>query len=287
MRDLSGRTALVTGASTGIGRAVAQALAREGMNLVLAARSADTLRDVARELSTTSVRAIDVPTDVSDPRAVEKLVERSADEFGAIDVLVNNAGIEAFREYHELEISAITQTIDVNLTAGLVLARLVLPHMLREGRGHIVNMSSTAGKHGPAYGGAYGATKAGLIAFTESLRGEYRGTGISASVICPGFTHDGGIYDRIREETGCGTPSLMGSTSAEAVARAVIRAIRHDLPEVIVNRPPLRPLFVLAEMFPALAEWCIRKTTARFFKRVALSKRRQAETARNVRHKAA
>jgi len=279
MIDLAGKTALVTGASAGIGRHIAAALAREKMNLVLAARSPDVLQKAASELSAAGVEAIAVPTDVADSRALLRLVEQGVDRFGTIDVLINNAGIDAFREYHELDASEIIATIDVNLTASLLLTRMVLPHMLRAKRGHVVNVSSTAGKQGPAYGAAYAASKAGLIAFTQSLRGEYRGTGISASVLCPGFTHDGGIYDRIRRETGRDTPALMGSTSAEAVARAAVRAIRRDLPEVIVNRPPMRPLFALAELFPALAEWCIHKTTTRFLKRVAQAKRRVVESA--------
>lgn len=277
MRELVGRTAIVTGASAGIGKVIAAALARERMNLVLVARSAEKLRAAAEELSAMGTRTLTVPADVTDLRAMRQLIDTTIDEFGTIDLLVNNAGIEAFRDFHDLDVAAITQTIDVNLTSSIILARMVLPHMLRQKCGHIVNMSSTAGKHGPAYGAAYGASKAGLIAFTQSLRGEYCGTGISASVICPGFTYNGGIYDRIREETGRDTPSLMGSTSAEAVARAVIRAVRRDLPEVIVNSPPMRPLFVFAEMFPSLADWGIRKTTARFLKRIATSKRRKSD----------
>ncbi len=278
MRELAGRTALITGASAGIGKAVALALANERMNLVLVARSPDRLRAAATELAATGVRVLDIPADVADLRAMRQVVETCVKEFGGIDVLVNNAGIEAFRDFHEIDVAAIAQTIDVNLTASLVLTRIVLPHMVRQKRGHIVNMASTAGKHGPAYGAAYGASKAGLIAFTQSLRGEYHGTGISASAICPGFTHAGGIYDRIREETGHDTPPLIGSTSAEAVARAVVRAIRRDQPEVIVNNPPMRPLFAFAEMFPSLAERVIHKATGRFLKRIATSKRRNAET---------
>jgi short-subunit dehydrogenase len=274
MKDLAGRTAIVTGASAGLGKCVAEELARQRMNLVLVARSAERLQTLARELSATGVQVIGIPGDVTDIPAMQRMVERTADEFESIDVLINNAGIDAFREYHSLDLAEITSVIDVNLTASLVLTRMVLPHMLHAKSGHIVNISSTAGKHGPAFGAAYGASKAGLIAFTESLRGEYHGSGISASVICPGFTHDGGIYDRIREETGRETPAVMGSATSKAVARAVVKAIKRDLPEVIVNRPPMRPMFVLAEMFPSAAEWCIRKTTSRFFKRVAQAKRR-------------
>ena len=273
MKDLNGRNAIITGASAGLGVHVARALAREGMNLVLAARSVEALEGVATELRGLGVKAIAVPTDVADEEQLKRLVERAMKEFGAIDVLVNNAGIEAFRSFHELNPADIRRTVDVNLTATLLLTRYVLPHMVKAGRGHVVNMASTAGKYGPAYGAAYGATKAGQIAFTQALRGEYHRTGISASAVCPGFSSDGGIYEVIRKRVGRGTPWWVGSTTADAVARAVAKAIRQDRPELIVNRPAMRPVFTVCQAFPRLGEWIIRQTTNKFLKRAGTSGR--------------
>jgi len=278
MQTLAGRAAIITGASGGIGLKTAQALAQEGMHLVLAARGEEQLALAAASLSLGENRAITVPTDVTDPNALEYLVERTMDEFGAVDVLVNNAGVETYREFQHLAVEDIIRTIEVNLTATIILSRLVLPTMLSAKRGHIVNMSSTAGKHGPPYGTAYGASKAGMISFTESLRCEYHGSGVSASAICPGFTDGGGIYERMKEALGRGTPFQVGSTSAAAVARAVVRSIKKDLPEVIVNWPPLRPVTVLAEISPSLGEWIIRTASSRFLRRVALSRRSEEET---------
>jgi len=273
MRNLRGRNAVVTGASSGIGLHIARALAAEGMNVVLAARRVDKLEEAAAELRSLGVRAIPVETDVLNHESLRNLVDTAIDAVQTIDVLVNNAGIETYREFHELEIDEIVRTIDTNLTATLVLTRLVVPHMRRAGRGHIVNMSSTAGKFGPAYGAAYGASKAGMIAFTESLRGEYNCSGVSASVICPGFTDDGGIYERMKEEIGQGTPPLMGRTSAKAVARAVLRAIRTDKPEIIVNTPPMRPIAVLCDLSPRLGQWLVRQASRKFLRKVAHSRR--------------
>ena len=269
MKELRGRTAIVTGASRGIGNLVAKALAREGMNVALAARSSDDLERLATELRQLGVRAIAVPTDVENEAHLKHLVDATLNEFGSIDVLVNNAGIEAFRPFHLIEPSDIVQTINVNLIATLLLTRFVLPHMLKAGRGHVVNMASTAGKIGPAYGAAYGASKAGMIAFTQSLRGELYKTGVSASAICPGFASSGGIYEVIKERTGRGTPWYLGSTSAEAVARAVVKAIRNDRPDVVVNFPALRPAFVLNQAFPKLGEWIVRLTTRKYLKQAA------------------
>ena len=129
-------------------------------------------------------------------------------------------------------------------------SRMVLPHMLLAGRGHIVTISSVAGKFGPAYAAAYAASKAGQIAFTQSLRAEYHASGISASVICPGCTRDAGMYERMRTETGFRFPFHLGWTTSMAVARAVVRAIRRDQPEVVLNTLPLQPLLALSQLFP-------------------------------------
>jgi short-subunit dehydrogenase len=267
--ELRGSTALVTGASAGIGLAVARRLAQSGANVALAARRAEPLEEAAAALRAMGVKALAVPTDVARLEALEALVERAIGEFGTIDVLVNNAGVEAFAQYEELPPARIAETINVNLTAALLLTRLVVPHMLKAGRGHIVNMASTAGKFGTVFGATYGTTKAGLINFTQAIRAEYRGRGVSASVICPGFTDQGGIYDRMREQSGRRSPFLVGSTTTDRVAAAVIRAIERDKPELMVNWPPLRPIMSFAAAFPTLGGTLIRLATFRFLKRVA------------------
>jgi short-subunit dehydrogenase len=269
--ELRGCVALVTGASAGIGLHVARHLAAAGANLVIAARHAENLEAAAVQLRNAGVRVLAVPTDVGRLEDLERLVAAALGEFGRIDVLVNNAGIEAFSHYEDLPAERIEETVRVNLVSALQLTRLVVPHMLSARRGHIVCMSSTAGKHGPAFGALYGTTKAGLITFTQALRAEYRGRGISASVICPGFTDNGGIYDRMKVESGRHSPPLVGSTTADQVARAVVRAIEKDTPETIVNWPPLRPIMVLTQMFPRLGGALARAASVRFLKRVAES----------------
>jgi short-subunit dehydrogenase len=248
--ELRGSTALVTGASAGIGLAVARRLAQAGANVVLAARRPDILENAAAAVRAVGVQSLAVSTDVSRREALEALVDRAIGEFGTIDVLVNNAGVEAFHRYEELPLDRIAETIAVNLTSALLLTRLVIPHMLAAGRGHVVNMASTAGKFGIPYGATYGTTKAGLINFTHALRAEYRGRGISASAICPGF---------------------IGSTTVDRVAEAVIRAIEHDRAELIVNWPPVRPMTAFAALFPTLGGALIRRASVRFLKRVAQS----------------
>lgn len=269
MAALEGKVALITGASQGIGKVVAAALAREGMDLILAARSVDKLEAVATELRKSGVRVLTVPTDVSKLADLQKLVEASVAEFGTIDVLVNNAGIEAFQQFHEIPIEKIEATILTNTMGSILLTRLVIPVMVKQGSGRIINMASTAAIQAPPYGATYAATKASLLQFSMALRLEYAGSGISATAICPGFTDEGGIYEVIKQEMGRRVPWLVGGTTADKVAKKVIQALRSDPPRIIVDRPGPRLFFALAFVFPRLGEWLTHKVATRFFRKLA------------------
>jgi short-subunit dehydrogenase len=262
LRELAGRCAILTGASRGIGIHLATSLADRGLNLVLAARSVDGL-NATRAAAEPAVRRfrtriVTVPTDVTSGEALMVLVARAEAEFGAIDLLINNAGVETFAEYHLLSPQIIDETLDVNLRAPMLLTRLVLPGMLRRRRGHIVNMASLSGKLGLACMETYVATKAGLIAFTQSLRASYRARGVSGSAICPSFVADGGMFQRFiedREAAGLPTDTRQARPVPTAkVVAAVLRAIADDLPEVIVAPRPMRPLLAAATLAPAIAE---------------------------------
>ncbi len=259
MRQLTGRTALITGASRGLGVYIARALADEGMNLVLAARTLDNLETLAGELTQGGVEALPVATDVTDQKALESLVAAADARFGGIDVLVNNAGTLVLFPFHKLGIADMERALRLNLTSAMILTRLILPGMLTRGRGHVVNMSSLAGKWGPPFDQVYGVTKAGLIGFTESLRAEYRGTGVSASVICPGYVEEAGMYAVGRETMNAVAPAWVGRTRPRRVARAVVKAIKKDRPEIIVNTPPARLAAVVTAMSPSLGHWAFRR----------------------------
>ncbi len=277
MRDLAGRTAILTGASRGIGPYIARELAGQKLNLVLTAESESGLEDVAAEVRARGVKSIVVPSDVAERRTLEALVTVANREFSSVDVLVNNAGIEKLFAFHQLNAEDIERVIRVNLIGAMLLTWMVLPGMLGRSSGHIVNVSSLAGKAGPPCFEPYAATKAGLIAFTQSLRAEYRDTGVSASVICPGFVTTG-IYEQLRKETHMDGPKILGPSSPESVARAVVRAIRKDIPEIIVNPGPTRLLTTLAELSPSLAEWVMRRSgVVKWFKQSAEIRKRKAK----------
>jgi short-subunit dehydrogenase len=256
METLTGRTALVTGASRGLGRHIAGALASEGMDVVLAARSAGPLRELAAALEgACGVRATAVPADLTVRGEVEELARSAEDEQGGVDVLVNNAGVTNSWPYHLRNPEEIGRGVELNLLAPMLLARRLLPGMVERGRGHVVNMASLAGKAGPPYEAVYGATKAGLIGFTQSLRREYHDTDVGASAICPGYVRGTGMYADGVEETGVEAPKRVGRTTPDDVARAVVRAVREDVPEILVNSTPVRPMLVLSEASPRLGEW--------------------------------
>ncbi len=260
--ELHGASCLVTGASRGLGRHIALALAREGATLHLMARSRADLEAVAREVQDLGARAHVHDVDVSDRAATEDLVA-ALDRAGGIDVLVNNAGIETIAYFHEIPVDTMLRILEVNLSSALLLTRFVLPGMVTRGRGHVVNIASLAGKTGPPLVETYAASKAGLIAFTQSLRVSYAGSGVSASVVCPGYIHDVGLFaDRVRSSGGA-PPKIIGTSPPEAVGRAVVRAIVRDEPELHVTPTPARLLAAIGQLQPRFPGWLLRKLDLR------------------------
>jgi short-subunit dehydrogenase len=253
MEQLRGRTALVTGASGGLGAHLARRLAREGAHVGLAARREQELETLAQELETLGVRAAALPVDLSDLSQIDPLIERAEAALGPLDLLVNNAGVESAGAFTACTRAELTGMVDLNLTAPMLLAHRVLPGMLARRRGHVVFISSLGGKVGPAYDEPYAATKAGLIGLNQSLRAEYRREPVGFSVVCPGFIAGEGMYQRMLDH-GFRSSRLVGETSIEKVTDAVVRAIRRDLPEVIESGAPIRPALAIAQLAPRLAE---------------------------------
>lgn len=255
MKDLSGKVALITGASRGLGVHIAKALAGEGVDLVLAARSESALQACCREVRAAGVRATAIPVNLAQRADVLALALRAEQAYGRIDILINNAGVLHTEDYAQLDPLAIDETIDINLRAPMLLTRALLPAMIARGAGHVVNVSSVAGLGGAAYTESYSTTKHALVGFTRSLRLTLQAEGhpVSASVICPGFVPETGLFHDSMQASGASMPARFGYATAESVARAVITAIRRDRAEVVVNSLPVRPVVMLLTLFPTLA----------------------------------
>lgn len=226
--DLCDRNVLLTGATGGLGRAMAEALADRGATMVLSSRKPEELDRLALALPGEGHRRI--VSDLADPGAAEALVA----EAGEVDVLVANAGLGANASIDEFSPDEIERIIRVNLEAPMRMARALVPAMRQRGSGHMVFVSSLAGKAATAKTALYTATKAGLRGFALALRQDLAGDEVGVSIICPGFVAEAGMFAR----SGRTPPMNLGTTTPEAVAEATVSAIERNRPEVDVA--PLR-----------------------------------------------
>jgi len=251
--DLKGKTALVTGASRGIGPHIASALAGRGMNLVLAGRSGPELELVAAEQRERGVRVLAVVADLLDDDARTLLVGACEREFGGVDVLVNNAGGDPLLEFDAMSIEENLAILDLNLSAPIALTHLVLAGMLSRGEGHIVNISAMAGRVSFPFTEAYAAAKDGVIGFTRVLRSDYHARGVSASVLILGAIRGAGQGQRTLDDMHRPASSFMAPV--EMVTTALLRALDHDQAEIVVMPGPGRLMRSLMDFFPGLGPW--------------------------------
>jgi NAD(P)-dependent dehydrogenase (short-subunit alcohol dehydrogenase family) len=239
---LAGQVALVTGASSGLGRATALALARAGAAVALLARSAPDLTDVADALAADGHRALAVPCDLADAGSLEHAVDRVRGQLGPVRVLVNAAATDAPGPVRELSVAAWDRVLAVNLRAVFLLCRLVLPGMADAGQGTIVNVSSVAGKRGWANASAYCASKFALTGLTQALAAEARPHGVRACIVYPGAmaTHWGTwSADQRAAAPNAGSPrqALPPDRVADLIAW-----IATAPPELVLNETIVSPL---------------------------------------------
>jgi short-subunit dehydrogenase len=251
---LAGRTGIVTGAARGIGAVTARALAVEGVNLTLFDRDGDGVTDVAREIAELGVRAIPVHGDVTNADDRARLVSVAEQELGPVDVLVNNAAIIEWVPFVQQSADRITEMVETNLTAPLLLARAVLPQMVQRRTGHLVTLCSLEGKVGIPHTATYGATKAALLVWNAALRAELDGSGVGVTAIAPGYVTGAGMW----AAWNLPAPPLSGPVTPEKVANAVVRALRDNPQEIIVRSTPTRPLLAVAAIRPEIAGWLLK-----------------------------
>jgi short-subunit dehydrogenase len=247
--QISGSTVLLTGATGGIGQAIARAMHAQGAALLLTGRRAEVLAPLAEELD---ARAI--PIDLADRAEVQRLAAEAAD----VDILIANAALPASGTLDSFSVQEIDRALDVNLRAPIVLAHELAPGMVARGRGHLVFISSLAGKAATPRTALYNASKFGLRGFSSALRADLRPAGVGVSTVFPGFIRDAGMF----HEADVKLPPGVGTRRPEDVARAVVSAIERNRGEVDVAPLPLRASTVFAGLAPELAASVARRLGA-------------------------
>ena len=238
--NLEGRSVLVTGATGGIGQAIARAFAAEGARLVLTGRRAAVLEPLAAEVGGRAVTC-----DLARPEEVERLLA----EVGNVEVLIANAALPATGTLGSFSVEEIDRALAVNLRAPIVLARALSAGMVARGHGHVVFISSLSGKAASPRGSIYSATKYGLRGFALGLREDLRDTGVGVSTVFPGFIKDAGMF----HESGAELPGYVALRTPADVAAAVLRAIERNRSEVDVAPLGLRVGTAVAALAPELS----------------------------------
>jgi short-subunit dehydrogenase len=241
--ELAGRTALLTGATGGLGRAIAATLAARGAKVTLSARKADALEALAAELPGEGHRTL--PVDLAEIGAAEKL----AAEAGEVDILVANAGLPGSGWLTDFTPEQVTRALRVNLEAPMLMARALYPAMIERGSGHLVFISSLSGKVASPIASIYSATKFGLRGFALALRMDLGAQGVGVSLVSLGFVREAGMF----AEAGAKPPPGIGTSRPEQVTAAVVRAIERNKAELTVAPLHVRAMIYLGMVNPSLA----------------------------------
>lgn len=247
---------VITGASSGIGRATALRCASKGASLVLASRGTKALEAVARECRKRGAKAVAVATDVTDPAAVENLAARAVAEFGRLDVWVNNAAVGAFGRLLDVPPADFQRVLDVNISGYVNGARAALARQSAQGSGVLVNVASVVGETPLPYSAAYSITKAAVRSLSVSLRSELALEGLSGVDVCTVLpaTIDTPFYQHAANYTGRRARALPPVYTPERVARAIVKVIEHPRREIVAGGPVARLLVLQHRVTPKLVE---------------------------------
>jgi short-subunit dehydrogenase len=275
MKDIGGRVAVVTGASRGLGSAIAQALFDHGMKVVLGARGGDQLEAVRAKLDRSGTRTLAVAADVTVPADRARLLAAARERFGEVDVLVNNAGTDHPEYFAGADFDRVGKIVDLNLVALMGMTQVVLPGMLERRSGQIVNIASMAGLAPVPYAAVYAGTKAAVINFSQSLRYEVADQGVGVSVVCPYYVRGAGVF---HENSGGATDQA--TVSPEDVGEAVVSAITGNRGRVISSPAFVRLTPLLNAISPALTHFAARRTGAAGGMERVAENLRQKEAAR-------
>jgi len=264
MNTFRNKTVWITGASSGIGEALALAFAEAGAKLVLSARRAEELNRVKTSLHLKEEDVMVLPLDLENTSNAEDLCKQVISKFGRIDLLINNGGISQRSLTKETPLSIDRKIMEINFFGTIALTKGVLPYMLKQKSGHIIVMSSIAGKFGFYFRSAYSASKHALHGFFESLRMEIANDNVNVLIVCPGkiktnislnaISHDGGKHNKMDESTEQGL-------SAEECANQILNAIKKNKEEVFIGGKELRAVW-MKRLFPKVFSKLIKKQKA-------------------------
>lgn len=257
-RMLNGLVVLLTGASSGIGRMTALALAEKGATLALVARRIQKLEEVVEKIRAEGGVAISIPADVTVPGSMHRAIQGCVSQYGRIDVLVNNAGEGLFASVEQTSEEDLDRMLAVNFKGGFYAIRAALPVMRRQGGGHIINVASTAGRRGSPFVSAYCASKFAAVGMTESLRVELLGSGIRVSLFCPGATRTE-FFDTARRYTPLHRGVVGPVESSEQVAARLVKLIERPRAEVVAQPFRRKAFFILNVIAPSLIDQFLRR----------------------------
>ena len=262
-----GKVVIVTGASSGLGRSLAEAFARAGADVVVSARSVETLESVAANVRQFGTLVLAISADVTRQDQVDSLIEKTVAHFGRLDVLVNNVGRSTRAPLADTTPEDFAALMEINFLSAVRCTRAALPHLIRS-RGHVINIGSLSGKSASRYVGAYSATKFALSAYTQQLRMELGPQGVHVMLVSPGpiLREDAG--QRYADQMQ-GLPARAAKPGAgvrispvrpEKLSQAILTACRRRQPELVY--PPLARVFIaVIQLFPRLGDWLVRKMT--------------------------
>jgi short-subunit dehydrogenase len=261
MSTFANKVVWITGASSGIGEALANAFALEGSKLVLSSRRKEELERVKTELKLSDEQILILPIDLTDTSKANEYTQQVISKFGRIDILINNGGISQRALTKDTPLDIDRKIMEVNFFGTIALTKSVLPVMLKQKSGHIIAMSSIAGKFGFYFRSAYSASKHALHGFFESLRMEIYKDNVQVMIVCPGkiktnisinaVTGDGGTHNKMDE-------SQANGVSAEECAKQILKGIKNNTEELFIGGKELRAVWV-KRFFPKLFSKLIRK----------------------------
>lgn len=258
-RDLAGKRAILTGASGGIGRATAEALAAAGVRLALSGRNAEALRELAARLD----GAVAIPADITSPDDRRRLVDEAVRQLGGLDILVNNAGVGSWGHFSSSTETINRRVMETNFFGPVELTRLALPHLADGVQPCVVNVTSMCGRKGMPAWPEYSASKFALVGMSEAWRGEFARFGVDVLTIVPGMTDSGFDKNWLRVDGKADLRFEKGMTPAD-LAAGIVTAIRANKTETVLGSEARR-LLRFNTFFPRLTNWLIARKVRKLY----------------------